>query len=136
MTTTSDPARGEARGWCCEVCGAEGTGRQFGTLHAHWGEGSQHAGEQYRLRLCELCFFQTLAHLRREHDVQHLFDDEGMADPERFGRIEVTTVEEPAAAKRVGMLRDQLGPIPEDFDALGSDEIRQRFEGSEDTSED
>ncbi|MNR62844.1 hypothetical protein D3C85_1849740 [compost metagenome] len=59
-----------------------------------------------------------------------------MADPERFGRIEVTSVEEPAAAKRVGMLRDQLGTIPEDFDALGSDEIRQRFEGGEDTSED
>lgn len=32
---------------------------QFGTMHASWGEGSSHCGEEYELHLCENCFFRS-----------------------------------------------------------------------------
>jgi hypothetical protein len=50
---------------------------QFGTLHAHWGYGTSHAGERYELHLCEECFFQTLAHLKQERRTQSLFSEDG-----------------------------------------------------------
>ncbi|MFU3256883.1 hypothetical protein ACM7LX_33975, partial [Pseudomonas aeruginosa] len=39
----------------------EGYGQQFGTLQAHWGYGSKHDGERYKVHLCELWFFRTLS---------------------------------------------------------------------------
>jgi len=48
----------------CEVCGEStrvaGYGQQYGTLEAHWGYGSNHHGDYYRVRLCEPCFFAAL----------------------------------------------------------------------------
>ena len=74
----------------CDVCGestSPGEGEpQFGSLGAHWGSGSAHAGEQYEIRLCESCFFRTLAGLRRERMVNTLFD-EGDPDFSRFEPI-------------------------------------------------
>lgn len=74
----------------CDVCGCstcvEGYGAQFGTLQARWGYGSQHDGERYKLQLCEFCFFQVLANLRRERVVQTMFDEQE-TDLESFGRV-------------------------------------------------
>lgn len=39
------------------------------------------------MRLREQCFFRTLANLRHEHDVEHLFDEEQLADDLVFGRV-------------------------------------------------
>lgn len=64
----------------CDVCGvsplSEKEDIQFGYLCAHWQCGSAHMGEQYRIRLCETCFFRTLAGLRRERMVNSMFDDD------------------------------------------------------------
>ncbi|OWJ98298.1 hypothetical protein B6S59_01200 [Pseudomonas sp. A46] len=64
----------------CDVCGESpllGKGTpQFGSLNAKWESGSTHAGEQYEIRLCETCFFRTLAGLRRERMVSSLFDED------------------------------------------------------------
>jgi hypothetical protein len=74
----------------CDVCGAstcvEGYGMQFGTLQARWGYGSRHDGERYEVHLCEGCFFQTLANLRRERMVNTLFDEQ-QVDLDGFGRV-------------------------------------------------
>ncbi|MCY1299687.1 hypothetical protein D9M70_492260 [compost metagenome] len=75
--TVNDLKQGEAS---CDVCGEStlrGEGEpQFGSLCAHWERGSAHAGEQYEIRLCESCFFSTLAGLRRERMVNSLFDED------------------------------------------------------------
>ncbi|WP_331001180.1 hypothetical protein [Pseudomonas aeruginosa] len=74
----------------CDVCGnsmrVEGYGVQFGTLRASWGLGSAHGGECYEVHLCELCFFRTLAGLKRERIVNSMFSasDEGLS---RFGLV-------------------------------------------------
>jgi hypothetical protein len=52
----------------CDVCGSnttlvQGGEPQYATLHADWGYGSSHDGERYNMRLCEICFFATLAAL-------------------------------------------------------------------------
>ncbi|MEJ6387626.1 hypothetical protein PV306_33540 [Pseudomonas aeruginosa] len=64
----------------CDVCrqstSVEGYGQQFGTLQAHWGYGSKHDGERYKVHLCELWFFRTLSGLRRERMVNAMFDEE------------------------------------------------------------
>ena len=61
----------------CDVCGdstrVEGYGLQFGTLRASWGFGSAHDGERYEVHLCELCFYRTLAGLKRERMVNTMF---------------------------------------------------------------
>lgn len=63
----------------CDVCSKStsptGASPQYGVLSAHWGYGSQHDGERYEVQLCEHCFFRTLAGLRRERMVSHMFDD-------------------------------------------------------------
>lgn len=75
----------------CTVCTSNtyvsGYGHQFGTLAALWGVGSRHDGERYSVRLCEHCFFQTLAYLREQRRIHTLFDDEQLADDEAFGRV-------------------------------------------------
>lgn len=77
----------------CDVCSSstatEGVSPQFGVLSAHWGYGSQHDGERYEVHLCESCFFRTLAGLRRERMVNHLFDQPSNTQPdETFGLAE------------------------------------------------
>lgn len=75
----------------CDVCGCNtrvpGYGRQYGTLQARWGYGSQHDGEHYRAHLCESCFFQALAYLRQERRINTMFDDEQPVDDQVFGRV-------------------------------------------------
>ena len=75
----------------CEVCGEStrvpGYGQQYGTLEAHWGYGSNHDGDYYRVRLCEPCFFATLAYLRQERRINRLFDDDTPVDNPSFGQI-------------------------------------------------
>ena len=76
---------------CSESTSAAGASPQFGILSAHWGYGSRHDGERYEVQLCEHCFFKTLSGLRREHMVNHMFDDatEIVGQPEEaFGLVE------------------------------------------------
>lgn len=75
----------------CEVCGEStrvpGCGQQYGTLEAHWGYGSNHDGDYYRVRLCERCFFATLAYLRQEQRINRFFDDNTPVDNPSFGQV-------------------------------------------------
>jgi hypothetical protein len=77
----------------CDVCGdstvlVEGYSPQFGLLKAAWGYGSQHDGEHYEVELCESCFFETLAHLRRNREVRSMFsDDDQGVDTKDFGLL-------------------------------------------------
>lgn len=75
----------------CDICGIStrvpGYGEQFGVLQAYWGYGASHDGERYRVRMCESCFFMTLAYLRQEPRLHHLFDDEPRHYDYEFGRI-------------------------------------------------
>tara|TARA_R110002126_G_scaffold249730_1_gene392601 strand:- start:2 stop:292 length:291 start_codon:yes stop_codon:yes gene_type:complete len=75
----------------CDVCDVStrvpGYGSQFGRLEALWGYGSRHDGERYRVHLCEMCFFNALAHLRQERRISRLFDEVQPADDPSFGRL-------------------------------------------------
>lgn len=42
-------------------------------VHARWGFGALHDGERHRVRLCEGCFFQVLAHIKQGREIQHHF---------------------------------------------------------------
>lgn len=75
----------------CDSCGCntlvEGT-PQFATLRAHWGFGSAHDGERYELELCEGCFFGTLAYIKQERRVNHMFDNNYKPDEDsRLGLV-------------------------------------------------
>jgi len=63
----------------CDVCSCSttppGGSAEFGVLSALWGYGSKHDGERYEIHLCEPCFFATLANLRRQRLVEHMFED-------------------------------------------------------------
>lgn len=75
----------------CDVCGrstrVQGYGLQFGTLQARWGYGAQHDGERYEVHLCEGCFFATLSHLRRERQVNTMFDEQPELAEGTFGLV-------------------------------------------------
>lgn len=75
----------------CDVCSCstrlETGEHQFGTLQAHWRYGTAHDGERYEVRLCENCFFQTLAYLRQERRTQHLFSEDGLDLTDNLGLI-------------------------------------------------
>ena len=77
----------------CDVCGGStvnDSAPQFGTLSAQWGYGSTHDGEHYEVHLCEMCFFRTLAGLKRERMVNHMFDEapENSDQPQKpFGLV-------------------------------------------------
>jgi len=90
MTLMSSPSQTDAD-IHCEVCGeptrVPGYGQQYGTLEAHWGYGSNHDGDYYRVRLCEPCFFATLAYLRQERRINRLFDDDTPVHNPSFGRV-------------------------------------------------
>lgn len=75
----------------CDVCGrstrmAAGS-YQYGTLQAHWGYGSDHDGQRFEVHLCEHCFFQTLAYVKQERRVQHLFSSEPSAECDDLGLV-------------------------------------------------
>lgn len=55
-------------------------------VHARLGFVALHDGERYRERLCEGCFFQVLAYIKQEREIQHLFNDEPLGD-QGFGLI-------------------------------------------------
>lgn len=90
MTLMSSPSQTDAD-IHCEVCGeptrVPGYGQQYGTLEAHWGYGSNHDGDYYRVRLCEPCFFATLAYLRQERRINRLFDDDTPVGNPSFGQV-------------------------------------------------
>ncbi len=56
----------------CDVCGASTAETGHGVLQAQWRD-----GEREGLSLCKVCFDYAMATLRREHEVRHLFDEEG-----------------------------------------------------------
>ncbi|WP_306109940.1 hypothetical protein [Pseudomonas sp. JG-B] len=56
----------------CDVCGAGTAETGHGVLQAQWRDG-EHEG----LRLCRGCFDYAMATLRREHELSHMFDEEG-----------------------------------------------------------
>jgi hypothetical protein len=78
----------------CDVCGASTLAEHgvinAGTLQATWGFGSNHDGDRYEIDLCEVCFFDTLSHLKRERQSPRLFTDEAENSPagaEEFGLV-------------------------------------------------
>lgn len=78
----------------CDVCGASTLAEHgvinAGSLKATWGFGSKHEGDSYEIDLCEVCFFDTLSHLKRERQSPRLFTDKaenGAAGAEDFGRV-------------------------------------------------
>jgi hypothetical protein len=75
----------------CDVCRCSTRlnpgGHQFCTLQAQWGYGTAHDGERYELPLCEDCFFRTLAYLKQERRIQHLFSEEGQALTDNLGLV-------------------------------------------------
>ncbi|GLK91965.1 hypothetical protein GCM10017655_50290 [Pseudomonas turukhanskensis] len=77
----------------CDVCSqstrVEGYDQQLVTLQAHWGYGSKHDGEHYEVCLCELCFFRTLSHLRRDRMVNTMFDEEPDITEDEFGLVRI-----------------------------------------------
>lgn len=66
----------DARDILCDRCRGNTYIEGVGHLTAHWGQGSQHAGEQYEIHLCEPCFFAQLSALKRERWTQAMFTDE------------------------------------------------------------
>lgn len=75
-------ARAEPR---CDVCSKPTN--QVGLLSACWAAGSTHAGQAYEVRLCEACFFGTLAGLRRERSVNHIFSETVNETDDKFGLL-------------------------------------------------
>lgn len=80
----------------CDACGMSARGSngefQFGAMHASWGEGSAHSGEEYELHLCEICFYAQIAVIKRARWLVLMFDARGdalLAD-DAFGRVENT----------------------------------------------
>jgi hypothetical protein len=73
---------------CCSSTRIPGYGLQYGKLEAHWGYGTQHDGEHYRVHLCELCFFRVLSGLRRERMVNGMFDDDQPCSESSFGLMD------------------------------------------------
>ncbi|MBT9236045.1 hypothetical protein KKQ11_09390 [Pseudomonas sp. MG-2] len=77
----------------CDVCGMSTPDReaklQYGTMHASWGEGSAHCGEDYELHLCERCFFSQVAEMKRARWLAVMFDEEGNAIlvDDAYGRV-------------------------------------------------
>jgi|JTFO01.1.fsa_nt_gb hypothetical protein len=74
----------------CDVCGnsttkEKGYAPEFATLQADWGYGSDHDGEQYKVHLCETCFFSTLATLKEQRRLLLMFSEEDN-DQAAFGR--------------------------------------------------
>ncbi|GJB79497.1 hypothetical protein RYH74_07870 [Pseudomonas sp. LSJ-87] len=67
----------------CDVCcmsTRNGEGEpQYGTMHASWGKGSAHCGEEHELHLCERCFFSQVAEMKRARWLAVMFDEEGDA---------------------------------------------------------
>lgn len=86
MVESEQPSKGVRCDLCSDSASVLGGARQLGVLHAEWGHGSRHAGERYRVQLCEGCFFQTLSYIRQEREIQHLFNDEPLDDRE-FGVV-------------------------------------------------
>ncbi|WP_237673408.1 hypothetical protein [Vreelandella profundi] len=64
----------------CDVClcstRVENGGLEFATLSALWGYGTRHDGERYELHLCEDCFFQAVADIRKHRRIENLFNDD------------------------------------------------------------
>lgn len=75
----------------CDVCRRrlphDRSGCRHGELLANWGEGSAHVGEQYRLQLCESCFFYALTTLRSLRRTATMFDDDVGFEEQDFGRV-------------------------------------------------
>ncbi|QHG65165.1 hypothetical protein [Pseudomonas putida] len=77
----------------CDMCGdstlVESGQLQFGTMHASWGEGSAHCGEEYELHLCENCFFVQVSTMQRTRWIGVMFEDEGdsILKNDAYGRL-------------------------------------------------
>jgi len=93
MKVTSETDPGMVTDVICDMCGdstlvAAGD-LQFGTMHASWGEGSSHPGEEYELHLCENCFFVQVSTMKRTRWIGVMFEDEGDAilGDDAYGRV-------------------------------------------------
>lgn len=64
----------------CDVClcstKANSGELEFATINACWGYGVRHDGERYELHLCEDCFFQAIADIRKHRRIHNLFNDD------------------------------------------------------------
>jgi|SRR5690554_5104155 len=77
----------------CDMCQTttrtEG-GHQFAALTARWGRGSHHDGERYELHLCEVCFFEIQAYIKRKRFTLNMFDDDYNQEADRDLGLVVT----------------------------------------------
>lgn len=92
MSISSESDSGAVPDVVCDVCGdsVRVEGRpQFATLQASWREGSEHSGEDYELHLCERCFFNQVANMKRMRWLGCMFEDAGdsLLQDESYGRV-------------------------------------------------
>jgi hypothetical protein len=75
----------------CDICCStltEGSGLEYGELRAIWGHGSARDGERYEVHLCERCFFQALATMKRQRHMETMVDEnDDNRCPENFGLV-------------------------------------------------
>lgn len=74
----------------CGMCARDGEAElHHGTMHASWGKGSVHCGEEYELHLCERCIFSQIAEMKRARWLAVMFDEEGDAilSDDAYGRV-------------------------------------------------
>lgn len=75
LTLEPDPADSTAirlrKTVLCDVCDASTAETGYGVLHAQWRD-----GESEGMRLCKSCFGYAMSTLKREHWVNHMFDDD------------------------------------------------------------
>lgn len=93
MKVISETDPGTVKDVICDMCGEStrvAAGElQFGTMHAFWGQGSSHRGEEYELHLCENCFFVQKSTMQRTRWIGVMFADDGdeILKNEAYGRI-------------------------------------------------
>ncbi|WJD69257.1 hypothetical protein QQ994_22015 [Pseudomonas asiatica] len=93
MKVTQAGEHGMAIDVVCDVCGMstrDGEGQfQYGTMHASWGQGSSHCGEEYELHLCENCFFVQVSTMQRTRWIGVMFEEgsDAILYNDAYGRL-------------------------------------------------
>lgn len=68
----------------CTICEKENL-LDYALLSAKW-KRTQPNGENYEIYLCEMCFFNTLSHLKIQKRMMHMFDESfNITDLEKLG---------------------------------------------------
>lgn len=69
----------------CDICD-KSLQLDYGVLKANWAASSHVRRPEYEVHLCKSCFFGTLAYLRSQKKMNHLFDENfDFAQLDNFG---------------------------------------------------